>query len=333
MTTQFMRSELDGSPPRGWGKRKAPADSKSRDAVHPHAGGENVAPSLICTAVFGSPPRGWGKRPQSEQSVVLVRFTPTRVGKTCGIHMMKTFGSGSPPRGWGKHAASYWNLLAGRFTPTRVGKTFLFYDDCQIIRFTPTRVGKTQISANASPWSSVHPHAGGENDPITGGGHSCLGSPPRGWGKRTHPSCLPPLHGSPPRGWGKLAQPGQEILPLRFTPTRVGKTPAARRWLRSWLVHPHAGGENAGPLAYTIAIPGSPPRGWGKRDIAARACRTLRFTPTRVGKTQPIGHGVQAQRFTPTRVGKTYRYDYLSNVHTVHPHAGGENLPSIATSS
>ena len=73
-----------------------------------------------------------------------------------------------------------------------------------------------------------------------------------------------------------------------------------------YLVHPHAGGENS-PLCSAVQV-------------------LLRFTPTRVGKTQPVvgcpcdacgspprGWGKRLRplvgeglpRFTPTRVGKT----------------------------
>ena len=51
-----------GSPPRGWGKRESVTCATRHDAVHPHAGGENVYPPGQV-------------RPD-------IRFTPTRVGKT-----------------------------------------------------------------------------------------------------------------------------------------------------------------------------------------------------------------------------------------------------------
>ena len=51
----------------------------------------------------------------------------------------------------------------------------------------------------------------------------------------------------------------------RFTPTRVGKTPAPQLRLEPLL--------------------GSPPRGWGKLPLASLTCLADRFTPTRVGKT------------------------------------------------
>ena len=71
---------------------------------------------------------------------------------------------------------------------------------------------------------------------------------------------------------------------------------------------PHVWGENC-QIAMPVFTPnGSPPRGWGKPHRAARAGRSIRFTPTRVGKTCELP--------LPT----LYR--------TVHPHAGGENQAS-----
>ena len=154
--------------------------------------------------------------------------------------------SGSPPRGWGKLHASV--------------------HQCRAVRFTPTRVGKTECSINC--------------------GHGALGSPPRGWGK------LRPGTRRPARS--------------RFTPTRVGKTfrGLARRRICTVhphaggenvpdrpnnsrpSVHPHAGGENTSAAGAQIVMAGSPPRGWGKPRLAASGDTVLRFTPTRVGKTQ-----------------------------------------------
>ena len=111
--------------------------------------------------------------------------------------------------------------------------------------------------------------------------------------------------GSPPRGWGKRASSPKTSAASRFTPTRVGKTPSVSPSASVSPVHPHAGGEN-------IPLPdshpnrtGSPPRGWGKRFFLCATGDSIRFTPTRVGKTQhDHGGGPDGP---------------------VHPHAGGEN--------
>ncbi len=93
--------ELDGSSPRGWGKRNTPHDpmpylrfiptrvgkamlgmtERACDAVHPHAGGESVQPNIPEWVITGSSPRGWGKHAFWCPPKLFSRFIPTRVGK------------------------------------------------------------------------------------------------------------------------------------------------------------------------------------------------------------------------------------------------------------
>ncbi len=113
------------------------------------------------------------------------------------------------------------------------------------------------------------------------------------------------MYGSPPRGWGKLKGGMKNSRLLRFTPTRVGKTRASQQNVTDLTVHPHAGGENYSFVDTQISHTGSPPRGWGKRSRSAVRRPSVRFTPTRVGKTRWPGC-----RASPS---------------AVHPHAGGEN--------
>jgi len=70
-------------------------------------------------------------------------------------------------------------------------------------------------------------------------------------------------------------------------------------------VHPHACGENGMSVSYSEHADGSPPRVWGKLTIA------------RIGRV--------SVRFTPTRVGKTSSCLLILLMCTVHPHACGEN--------
>ena len=73
----------------------------------------------------------------------------------------------------------------------------------------------------------------------------------------------------------------------------------------SFTVHPHACGENGVDSSRVSDCRGSPPRLWGKPNVAIPARRTARFTPTPVGKTA-------AHSISPPRC-------------SVHPHACGEN--------
>ena len=238
----------------------------------------------------GSPPRVWGKPAVRWSACLFVRFTPTRVGKTCltlypsssaAVHPHAcgenqtwaadySVQTGSPPRVWGKLSS-----------PT----FFLF--SCW---FTPTRVGKTAWRAFVSLSVPVHPHACGEN----GGSsivnpHRC-GSPPRVWGKRLHWMTTLRPSGSPPRVWGKRVDPTRLLYPVRFTPTRVGKT--QRRAHRVCL------------------LPGSPPRVWGKPATASSLAFCKAVHPHACGENL-VWELVQEPgvRFTPTRVGKTAEGD------------------------
>ena len=114
-------------------------------------------------------------------------------------------------------------------------------------------------------WRTVHPHAGGENVSVKRGIGPICGSPPRGWGKRS------------PIRWSAVSQ--------SVHPHAGGENDALGNWYACFSVHPHAGGENCHVYNVAEAESGSPPRGWGKRDV------------------------------------DTMRRD----VEAVHPHAGGEN--------
>ena len=111
--------------------------------------------------------------------------------------------------------------------------------------------------------------------------------------------------GSSPRGRGKLIFVGFDDLEERLIPARAGKTLFA--W-RHWIVgraHPRAGGENDPGSKETMALPGSSPRGRGKRDVAGG---------------DRVGCGL-----IPARAGKTMYSTYAGGNTAAHPRAGGEN--------
>ena len=154
--------------------------------VHPHARGENKRLVVAQPFGHGSPPRARGKQVRQHPGCQTPRFTPTRVGKTSRPLSLPSSSPGSPPRAWGKRICRTSPRSCPRFTPTRVGKT-------------PTSVGPRLARA-------VHPHARGENVEVT--------------------ITVRRAHGSPPRAWGKLFAMQHDPGVRRFTPTRVGKTPA-----------------------------------------------------------------------------------------------------------
>src|SRR5207237_1260533 len=129
---------------------------------------------------------------------------------------------------------------------------------------------KTVAIAVAWRYLTVHPHACGEDQ-----------------GRL-------PIHshylGSPPRVWGRLPNLEAEGEALRFTPTRVGKTRPSTIAAAVPTVHPHAWGEDGRTVEGVPGSFGSPPRVWGRRYERLNRAPSLRFTPTRVGKTPSRHH-------------------------------------------
>ena len=108
---------------------------------------------------------------------------------------------------------------------------------------------------------------------------------------------------------GKTHQIALTCFIVRFTPTRVGKTAFSSTCQPPTPVHPHACGENAVLCWVEEAQGGSPPRVWGKRRCSSCFIAYLWFTPTRVGKT-----GAPA---------------WSMAIIAVHPHACGENVLNL----
>ncbi len=125
--------------------------------------------------------------------------------------------------------------------------------------------------------------------------------------------------------WGRLGAPHRLDVRVRFTPTYVGKT-GCNRTVPFWRpVHPHVCGED-GPVAlFTMYEFGSPPRMWGRLPDGVCERQARRFTPTYVGKTEPVRPRTPGPRFTPTYVGKTYSNGSSIGYRTVHPHVCGED--------
>ena len=171
-----------------WGKRTPERDTNAKEAVHPHACGENIKCGTPCPSPGGSPPRVWGKRGYNETQTNVSRFTPTRVGKTSPM-MWRVAVVTVHPHACGENIPGHGYVTAWDGSPPRVwGKLDRVRSAHPSARFTPTRVGKTVAPCSKEV---VEP-----------------GSPPRVWGK------LPRL---PAAGGGD-----------RFTPTRVGKTGGSR---------------------------------------------------------------------------------------------------------
>jgi len=173
------------------------------------------------------------------------------------------------------------------------------------------------------------------------------GSPPRAWGKCRVQRAQVGDHAVHPHGRGENAMMAMpSAVPVRFTPTGVGKMLALSCFARTLAVHPHGRGENVNQSGHVERRCGSPPRAWGKFYGLLLSVEHRRFTPTGVGKisvggwlrrfvsVHPHGRGENliwraacstASRFTPTGVGKMTPSPLLSGASPVHPHGRGEN--------
>ena len=233
--------------------------------VHPHSRGEHMPIPGGDDWAFGSPPLAWGTRFVGLLQPAAVRFTPTRVGNTSAIRENAEVRS-VHPHSRGEHRNVCRDCVAMSGSPPLAWGTPLEPTaGYSGFRFTPTRVGNTPYPSLPATAEPVHPHSRGEH----------------------------------------VGDATGEAATMRFTPTRVGNTRSRPRGTSRCSVHPHSRGEHGRAfLVYALAI-GSPPLAWGTLHLAAGLTRRLRFTPTRVGNTQP-----------PSRSRSRA---------AVHPHSRGEH--------
>src|SRR5579872_6607823 len=150
---------------------------------------------------------------------------------------------GSPPRAWGRYIGRPDRAGGSRFTPTCVGTM---------------GAGKRRFR---SPW--VHPHVRGDDYFRWAAIRTCVGSPPRAWGR-----C---------RNGGIVEVDGG------FTPTCVGTiSKTAPATTPPW-VHPHVRGDDQGAARKLALSTGSPPRAWGRCHRLGQRPDLPGFTPTCVG--------------------------------------------------
>ena len=110
---------------------------------------------------------------------------------------------------------------------------------------------------------------------------------------------------TPPRAWGRPRPCRCTSLRPRNTPTGVGKTQPIRDGAVFGQKHPHGRGEDFLKLTPDKRLLETPPRAWGRHDIAE--CRA----------------GIGGN--TPTGVGKTGLAAVLPPCRWKHPHGRGED--------
>ena len=114
--------------------------------------------------------------------------------------------------------------------------------------------------------------------------------------------------GSPPRPWGRRGDPELADVGPGITPTLVGRAKPGAGGPVRFREHPHACGEGRPLEDAVVNGSGSPPHGWGGRELADARSDPVGITPTRVGRAAP-------RPAAPRRARD-------------HPHARGEGLKS-----
>ena len=158
---------------------------------------------------------------------------------------------------------------------------------------TPTHVGKTKKSPGFFRGPRKHPHARGEDPSRVKDFAVDIETPPRTWGRQRL------IHDT--------------LLPLRNTPTHVGKTSGVKTSKGEYEKHPHARGEDPGTAAACCWMPETPPRTWGR--------------PSEMPSLGII------DRNTPTHVGKTCAREVQNSIREKHPHARGEDVKPTGTTA
>ena len=287
--TDLVPDSLEGSSPRGRGKRDCSRRRCQRERLiparagktgiglcaplsapaHPRAGGENVDHAHEGFRCAGSSPRGRGKLERRSRPHAVPGLIPARAGKTLGWSLLRRVQRAHPRAGGENVAFGAQGLDAAGSSPRGRGKHRRDHAGRGPVRLIPARAGKTHPATPPEPATPAHPRAGGENRMIL--------------------SPALPSSGSSPRGRGKLEGVEEARAAARLIPARAGKTTARKEHFIMAGAHPRAGGEN------------------GERD--SRRGHRVRLIPARAGKTNMAGITGQGT--------------------TAHPRAGGENPSEV----
>ena len=216
-------------------------------SVHPHARGEQAVLDDDYRNFSGSSPRTWGTEAGMGQGIQWSRFIPTHVGNRNGTASAARAASVHPhARGEQRSKPVRMWPYAGS-SPRTWGTVASHLVDRRSDRFIPTHVGNRCATSSSASWSTVHPHARGEQ--------TCCAS------------TAVEDHGSSPRTWGTELQALAHALHGRFIPTHVGNRRTSGTGSAARPVHPHARGE--------------------QQDHLYQSQLDLRFIPTHVGNSPP----------------------------------------------
>ena len=218
----------------------------------------------------------------------------------------------------------------------------------QRTRLTPTCVGRTLVCRMCFAGRTAHPHVRGEDgagspaDALRAGlTPTCVGRTPL----MTTCTARPPAHphvrgedkkvieichaasGSPPRAWGGLTPGGLPRVPVRLTPTCVGRTVPVVTVRVCAPAHPHVRGEDWSRPRTTARTIGSPPRAWGGLDRRVGGLIVGGLTPTCVGRTPARPQLRRSCAAHPHVRGEDAGGGLRPGARQAHPHVRGEDIP------
>ena len=220
-----LRLTVDGSSPRGRGKRKRCRAIRHEGRLIPAWAGKTSTRRTRTSGRAGSSPRGRGKRRPVPRPRPGCGLIPAWAGKTCPA-CSPPRGRRAHPRVGGENDETQEDFKPHNgSSPRGRGKRNFLGAPCGYLGLIPAWAGKTCSTGACLVGVWAHPRVGGEN-----------------W-EGCHAS--PRASGSSPRGRGKRVVAVVNTKGGGLIPAWAGKT-SSGKWRRIFFqAHPRVGGENA----------------------------------------------------------------------------------------
>ena len=248
------------------GKTRRCARCACRRGAHPRSRGENMAVSLILSALAGSSPLTRGKPRPRLRSRSRQRLIPAHAGKTLTAESCSA-ASTAHPRSRGENICVHRGPHNGLgSSPLTRGKRNPSTSSAAAARLIPAHAGKTAVGYVVKSAAEAHPRSRGENGRIEVTDRAAPGSSPLTRGKHNHQSPVPHQAAAHPRSRGENMASAKNISgrmgssPLtrgkpwqsmpqkscrRLIPAHAGKTCSWPGRSPRKTAHPRSRGENA----------------------------------------------------------------------------------------
>ena len=296
------------------------------EPAHPRSRGENMAVSLILSALAGSSPLTRGKPRPRLRSRSRQRLIPAHAGKTLTAESCSA-ASTAHPRSRGENICVHRGPHNGLgSSPLTRGKRNPSTSSAAAARLIPAHAGKTAVGYVVKSAAEAHPRSRGENGRIEVTDRAAPGSSPLTRGKHNHQSPVPHQAAAHPRSRGEngkgvnIAQPRLGSSPL----TRGKPLAALITAANSGLIPAHAGKTSVGHCA--IGCHWAHPRSRGENRVAVyEVTQTGGSSPLTRGKLSLAMHISSIPRLIPAHAGKTTLTASPRGSATAHPRSRGEN--------